>query len=127
MLETLLGLIILSFFPFCFSKSSDITIAGFFNQFNADNTVNQTQLENLLAFTMAIEEINNRNDILPNHNLKYVIRSGIGFAAASSAANDVHSAFPGIIGAVAGVDSIEIDAIDRTWAERKIVLAHAMG
>ena len=105
----------------------DKTIAGFFNQFNEDGSVDITQLENLFAFTMAIEEINNRNDILPNHNLKYIIRSGIGFGAAASAALDISSNYPEIIGAVAGVRSIEIDAIDRTWAEKKIVLAHAMG
>ena len=84
MFRVLFWSVLFIFSALCSSKSKDITIAGIFNQFNADNSVNLTQMENLFAFTMAINEINRRTDILPNHHLNYILRSGIGFGAAKA-------------------------------------------
>jgi hypothetical protein len=66
-----------------------IKIGGYFNIINPNNQsqFDSEQAQSMAAFLMAIREINNNSTILPNYELRTVVRSGSSsFTGASSAA-----------------------------------------
>eukprot|EP01041_Mallomonas_annulata_P004843 gene4843-9647_t len=56
-----------------------INVAGIFTPFNASGGTDVENIQSISAFIMGIQEINSRNDILPNHIVKFTVRSPIGF------------------------------------------------
>jgi hypothetical protein len=71
----MLTLLFLIFFNFSHAVT-DIIVGGIFNHFNSAGQIDNDQLEHLMAFLMAIDEINNDSTFLPGYNINYVIGSG---------------------------------------------------
>eukprot|EP01041_Mallomonas_annulata_P013227 gene13227-27989_t len=61
------------------SKNSVVNVVGVFTPFNASSDLDIDGVHSLSAFAMALREINGRNDILPNHHIKFILQSSIGF------------------------------------------------
>ena len=92
-------------------------------------TVDQQQLENLHAFLLAIDEVNKRSDILPDHHVNFVIRTPLpdSFVSINSASLDLIQ--NNVSGVVGSLDNFGTDASNRYFNEFKIVQSHsfAMG
>ena len=76
-----------------------IIIAGFFNVFTEDGEVDNQSLQQLSAFTLAINEINSNADLLNNYVLEYIIRSAYTSQEASEIANEIMN-IPNVIAVV---------------------------
>eukprot|EP01041_Mallomonas_annulata_P013732 gene13732-29204_t len=63
-------------------NSNIINVAGIFTsyeKFNDRQGIDQEGIQGLAAFKMAVREINDRHDILPNHILNFTFRNPVGF------------------------------------------------
>jgi Receptor family ligand binding region len=78
------------------------------------------------AFIMAINEVNANPSILPNTNVKYIIRSGAGFVGGGYAASLILNN-PLVKAAVGGVETIELQALQQALGNSGICMAHSMG
>ncbi len=63
---------------------TDIVVGGMFNHFNSAGQIDYDQLEHLMAFLMAIDEINNNSTFLPGYTIQYVIGNGLNFGHGAS-------------------------------------------
>jgi ABC-type branched-subunit amino acid transport system substrate-binding protein len=59
-----------------------LTVGGFFNIYDVEGVVDTQALQHMSAFLLAIEEINERSDILPNTTINYVIRNAYQYGPA---------------------------------------------
>ena len=91
----------------------DIYIGGIFNQFYEDDNISYVGAENLAAFVMAIDEINDKSDgindwLLPDYRLQFTTEIGYGFRGAIDAADSLDSAST-IHAAVIGIEHAEYE------------------
>lgn len=105
-----------------FGYRDNYTIGGFFNIFDSSNHVNEPEFQRLAGFLMAIDEINNRSDILPNIKLNYLISSPNNFMDASVDASEMA---PKIIGAVGALPTSATSSIDQVFADTETVMVHS--
>lgn len=109
-------------------KSKNITIGGLFSVFGneAGTEVDLVQLENLFAFKLAIDEINNQSVILPDHKILFVIRTPYAnkFSSIFQATQDlVNNKGLGVVGSL---DNYGTDISDNLLTENIIVQSHSM-
>jgi hypothetical protein len=116
--------------PFTLDTPPEVVkIGGLFQPFDSKHLPNFNQAQCLAAFVMAINEINNNPDLLPNTTLVFGIASGQGFSGAIEAANYfVSSEFGGsgmdiVIGS--GND-IETEASNQVFAQSKLIQIHTV-
>lgn len=85
-----------------------LKVGGFFSTLDNDGNFDEDQAQSLAAFLMAIEEINNSNDILPHTTIVTAIREGRKFFGSTEAAHDLAvSAFDTGVDVVVGAGNNE--------------------
>ena len=129
----LIGIIFALLLQVSCNDPPEINIGGLFDPFLPTGEVDLTQVENLAAFLMAVREINDKSDgmwddILPNTQLKVVVREGFGLEGAFRATIDLIEAFEGagVTGIVGSLPSTETEASNRMAIDRKIPQVHSM-
>lgn len=88
--------------------------------------IDPTQLENLHAFLLAIDEINNQTVILPDHEILFVIRTPYAnkFSSVFQATQDLVS--NKVLGVVGTLDNYGTDISNNLLTENTIVQSHSM-
>lgn len=120
--------------PYTFSKPPNyVKIGGLFAPVDQYGRFDVIEAENLAAFLMAIDDINNKTDgvfdfLLPNTKLVYALETGREFAGAVTAAQNLVESFysTGVYGVVCGLPNLETMAADQLFRDHKIVQAHSM-
>jgi ABC-type branched-subunit amino acid transport system substrate-binding protein len=124
-----------SFPPFSFSSRRDVVrIGGLFSPFLADGTIDKSQTEHMLAFLMAIEEINDKtdgidDDILPDSQVVYALSN---FSPDSIWAirsmQYVYTAFSvsGLDGIVNALSSKEALVLDMISSQRQLMQVYSV-
>jgi Receptor family ligand binding region len=109
-------------------------IGGIFSPFAGNGQIAVDQAENLAAFLMAVDHINDKtdgiaDDILPNTQLKVALRTGNSFAGTIEAVRSMMDAFfrTGVLGVVSGQPTAEVEAADQMLKDFKIVQVHSVG
>jgi ABC-type branched-subunit amino acid transport system substrate-binding protein len=91
---------------------SSLTIGGFFNIYDANGVANNAALQHLSAFLLAIDQINQLSDLLPNTTINYVIRNAYNLAGATDAMADmVTQGASGIISSLSKEESFYVNAL----------------
>lgn len=110
-----------------------IKIGGIFSPFDKDGNVNSIQSENLAAFLMAIDEINDKTDgifdwVLPNSQIVIVKGSGNGNLGAIGAVSSIMDSFfgTGIQGVVNGMPNTETISALNSLNSYEVVQASSM-
>ena len=115
--------------PYAFESFPEVVkIGGLFSVFNGDGSIDVQQAENLAAFLMAIEEINNKtdgimDDILPNSQLVYAVSNdAYGDIETVAGAEYFLDAFfhSGVVGTVISVPSAHTEAANMVFTETHV-------
>ena len=88
--------------------------------------VDRRQLENLHAFLLAIDEVNKRNDILPDHHVNFVIRTPFADSVIKINSASLDLIENNVSGVVGSLDNFGTDASNRYFNEFKIVQSHSL-
>ena len=78
------------------------------------------------AFLLAIDEVNNRTDILPYHKIQYVIRSPVAHSFVSISSSSSQLVENNVTGVVGSLDNYGTDISNRYFEEFKITQSHSM-
>lgn len=114
-----------------------IKIGGYFTPLDQDGNFNEDQAQMQAAFIMAINEINQRSDILPTTKLVYTVKGGNGFYGAMTAAEwlaelsfggfTIDGTYYGGVDAIVGAgNDMETMSSDQLLAELKVVQVHTV-
>ena len=93
---------------------------------DSGKVVDYQQLENLHAFLLAIDEINKRKDILPDHHVEYVIRTPVSTSFVSIGTSSLDLINHKVLGVVGSLDNFGMDSCSRYFAEYGIVQSQSM-
>ena len=83
-------------------------------------------MENLHAFKLAIDEINNRSDILPDHHVNFIIRTPLPNKLSSIYENLQSFISNKVSGVVGSLDDFGTDISLQVLQEHQIVQSHSM-
>lgn len=122
-----------AFPPYSHSTTPAIfKIGALFTPFDQYGKFSVSQAENLAAFLMAIDEINDKtdgiyDDILPNTQLKVALSGGFGFEGGVSAVGSLEKAFfgSGVHAIVGALPNLETEAANQMAINGKVVQVHA--
>ena len=108
------------------ANTHNFTIGGLFNLFDSFGNVNDSQLEHVHAFILAIHEINNNKILFPNITINFVIRNSHGVSGAQKSIINLVESSPEIIGIVGTLGNEARKSLDLTLNDYGIVMAHSL-
>lgn len=115
-----------------YSAPSVVRVGGLFNPFDAAGNLDVVQAENLAAFVMAVNELNDHSDglwddVLPQTRIEFAVRSAHGSQQASLAVYSLQNSFGGlgVSGIVGSLPNIETMASNRMAVDPKICQVHS--
>lgn len=110
-----------------------VKLGALFCPVDSAGNIDLVQIENLAAFILAIDAINNKTDgifdnLLPNTQIVFSFRSGAGYAGGIAAADSVTKAFNGIgiVGVVNGLTNLEVTLDNELFKDHALVQSHSM-
>lgn len=112
-------------FCVCAKVDNEVTIGGLFHIFDEEYNLDQDHIEHLNAFILAINEINANLTLLPNHTLKYAIRSPRYVETASVAALDLLK-ISDLAGVVSSLSSDQAKISTSIFGDNQVMTVHSM-
>ena len=82
-------------------------------------------MENLHAFLLAINEVNKRSDILPDHHVNFIIRTPQQNSFVSLGVASLELIKHNVSGVIGSLDDFATDTSNRHFNEFKIVQSHS--